>query len=344
VEANPMKSLSRDLQDNLDKARAFAAKFLGADLDGFAFVKNATTAANTVLSSSIIRPGDEVLVSDQTYGAVKFAAERVCRARSARLITAEAPLPEDGSAELVEKILAKVTCRTRLAVVDHIASPTGLVFPVKKLIAELRRKRVLVMVDAAHAPGMVDVDLADLDPDFWTGNFHKWCCAPRGSAGLWVREDHRRIIEPLVASWQLEKGYPASFGWLGTDDYTPYLTVPAAIKFMEGLSWERIKAHNRRLARYGRDKVGKALGTEPVLPGHDEMFDAMTLVRLPKGHVKNDDDARVLQARLAKLGLEASPTSLNGNGYLRLSAQVYNAPDEYDRLASVVPDLFRTSK
>ncbi len=227
-----------------------------------------------------------------------------------------------------------------MAIVDHIASPTGLVFPLTRLVEELQDRGILVLVDAAHVPGMVDVSIDRLNADFWVGSFHKWCCAPRGSAGLWVREDHRKSIKPLVSSWYLNEEYPSCFRWLGTDDYTPYLAVPAALGFMENLGWKRIREHNNSLAQYGKDVVNEALGTEKVMPGLETMFEAMTLVRLPPGNVRTDEEARILQARLANmLGVEAAPISWNGRGYLRLSAQVYNAPAEYDKLAEGISDL-----
>jgi len=209
VEANPMKSLARNLTRDLDEARVTACTFLDASPKGFVFVPNATTGVNTVLAGPFIKNGDEVLVTDQTYGAVRYAAERVCSERSARLVTCPVPLPSRGPDELLDAILSRTSDKTRLAIVDHIGSPTGLVFPVRELIPELQNKGILVLVDAAHAPGMVDVEIEDLKPDFWTGNFHKWCCAPRGSAGLWVREDHRKDVKPIVTSWYLSDGYPA---------------------------------------------------------------------------------------------------------------------------------------
>ncbi len=335
VEENPMKSLLRSLPEQLNRARSAAAGFLNAELDGFVFVRNATNGVNTVLSSIGLSKGDELLITDQTYGAVKLAAERACNLKGARLVVSPVPLPEQSEDELVEAVLTGTSGNTRLAIVDHIASPTGLVFPVQKLVRELQGKGVQVLVDAAHAPGMVNVDLKTLDPDFWTGNFHKWCCAPRGSAGLWVREDHRKTVTPIVASEFLKKGYPSSFGWLGTDDYTPYLAVPAALDFLKSLGWDRVRSHNRSLARYGRDVVSSALGTEPAVdPGLESVFEAMTLVRLPEKVVDTERQARALDARISEeLGVEALPEAWNGRGYLRLSAQVYNAPAEYERFA-----------
>ncbi len=345
VESNPMKALSRDLRKQLDEARLTSAKFLGADPEGFAFVQNATAGVNSVLASTILRAGDEVLVTDQTYEAIKHVAEKACQSNKARLVVTKVPLPTRDFQELVQPILASVTKKTKLAIIDHIASPTGLVYPIKKLIEELHSRNVLVLVDAAHAPGMVDVNLDSLQPDFWTGNFHKWCCSPRGSAGLWVRQEHRKLIKPIITSWYYNEKYPDSFRWLGTDDYTSYLSVPEALRFMEGLGWERVRTHNRKLARYGREVVGAVPGMVAIKPEKDEqLFEAMTLVRLPKGVTDTEEKARALQARFGEeLRIEAVPIAWKGHGYLRLSAQVYNAPREYDRLAEELPRILKTN-
>ncbi len=342
VETNPVRSLARNLTRELDEAREKVSNFLGTSPEGFVFVPNATTAMNTVLAGPFIKTADEVLITDQAYGAVRYAAERVCSERNARVVICPMPLPTKGPDEIVETLLSGTTNKTRLAIVDHIASPTGLVFPINNIVKSLQEKGVLVIVDAAHAAGMVDVNLNGLNPDFWTGNFHKWCCAPRGSAGLWVREDHRKSIKPIVSSWYLSEGYPSSFRWLGTDDYTPYLAVPPALDFMNRLGWERVRQHNKALAQYGRDAVDEAIGMDPVMPGLEAMFEAMSLVRLPDGRVRSDDDARALQARIANtLGIETAPIAWNGEGYLRLSAQVYNSPSDYDRLAEGIPKLLK---
>ncbi len=344
VESNPMKKLLRTLKDDLNRAREIVSRFLRADLDGFTFVPNATTGVNTVLNSLGLRRDDEVLITDQAYGAVRFAAERICRAKRAKLVVSQIPLPQGELDELARAVMAGATHRTRLAIVEHIASPTGLVFPVSKLVRALQEKGIAVLVDAAHAPGMVEVNINSLEPDFWTGNFHKWCCAPRGSAGLWVKDDYRKTIAPIVTSWYLSEGYPSSFRWLGTDDYTPYLAVPAALDFFKGLGWERVRAHNHALARFGRDVVGTALGTEPAVdPRIDEVFEAMSLVRLPSNVANTEEEARNLHARISEeLAIETAPVAWNGKGYVRLSAQVYNAPAEYQRLAEGLPGVIST--
>lgn len=341
-----MENLARRLAGELDEARAAAASFLDAEVQGFVFVPNVTTGVSTVLASMPSLSGGEVLVTDQTYGAVKFAAEKACRAKRAKLVVASVPLPTSGPDELQDAVLSRVSKQTRLVILDHIASPTGLVFPISDLVARLHESDTMVLVDGAHAPGMVDLHLDSLDADFWTGNFHKWCCAPRGSAGLWVGEDHRKTISPLITSWYENDGYPSSFRWLGTNDYTPFLATPAALRFMGELGWDRIRVHNRRLARLGRGMIESAFETIPVVdPKHDTLFEAMTLVRLPDGVVTTDDEARLLQKQIAEqLSIEALPLAWNNQGYLRLSAQVYNSPADFERLSKGLPHVLGKSR
>jgi isopenicillin-N epimerase len=334
MEANPTDFFWRFLDEALEDARHRAASYLGADPDGFAFVRNASTGVSTVLSAIDLHPGDEVLVTDMTYGAVSLAAARACERAGARLVSHTIPLPPAGEGDLPDSLLAGVTDRTRLAIVDQIASPTALRFPIERLVRELRSREVLTFVDGAHAPGMLEVDLTAMDPDFWTGNFHKWCCAPKGCGGLHVRAEHRELITPLVTSWPFPEGFPKSFAFAGTDDYTPYLALPAALDFMGRLGWDRVRVHNRTLARFGRDVVAAGVGTDPFAAGPDELFEGMTLVALPEGVATNEDDAKALYRRLAdELAIEAAIVPWGGRGFIRLSAQVYNAPAEYERLA-----------
>jgi isopenicillin-N epimerase len=342
TERNPTAFFWRALADRLEEARLGAASFLRADPGGFAFVPNATTAVSTILGAVTLRRGDEVLISDQTYGAVRFAAQRACRRAGATLAIQPIPLPVDGQESLGSAVLKGVTERTRLAIVDQIASPTGILFPAKRLVDELRARNVLVLVDGAHAPGALDIDLGELEPDFWTGNFHKWCCAPRGTAGLFVGPEHRGQMEPVVASWPYPEGFPASFSFIGTDDYSAYLALPAALSFMASLGWDRIRKHNRALSRLGAQTVAAALDTDRAECGPDDVFEAMRLVPLPSGVATTEEDARSLYLRIAdELMIEAAVVPWNGRGFLRLSAQAYNAPAEYERLAAGLRSILR---
>jgi isopenicillin-N epimerase len=338
TESDPTGFFWRVLPDALENARVVAARFVRADPEGFVFTTNATTAINTVLASLGLGEGDELLVTDHGYGAIRLASRKACERTGAKLVVHSVPLPRHGQDELIDAVLAGVTSQTKIAIIDHVASPTGVVFPVGELVRALRERGVLSLIDGAHAPGMADLDLSALDADFWTGNFHKWCCAPRGSAGLFVRSEHRERTVPLVTSWDALEGFVKSFGWVGTTDYTPYLSVPAAITFMEQLGWGRLRRHNRELAAFGAQVVREALGTSA--PTEAPVFEAMSLVALPEGTADTLEGTRALSGRIADtLKAEVAVFPWQGRGYIRLSAQAYNAPGEYEDLAIGLREL-----
>ena len=305
MEENPVRFFRRDLGAALDEARSDVARFLGADGDGLVFVRNATSGVSTVLASFPLAPDDEVLLTDHSYGAVLLAAERFAGLAGARAVVAGVPLEADDD-ELVEAVLAAVTTRTRLAILDDITSATARRLPLDRLIPALHEREVVVLVDAAHAPGMVEIDLATSGADYWTGNLHKWSCAPRGSAVLWVELSRRAEVRPLVASWTERLGYPRAFDEQGSDDYTGWLAAPRALRLLAGLGWDKVRRHNADLASLAQARVAAALGLEPPesRPGM-----SMQLVRLP-GHLATTyEEAWALQTAIAdEIGVEVPGT------------------------------------
>ena len=337
MEGQPVEYLWRRLPGLLAEARAAAAAFLGADPDGFVFVPNATTGVSTVLASVGLRAGDRVVITDHVYPAVHHAVRRACAAAGATVVVAPVPLPPPPAAEIADT-LAAASDGARLAVVEHVTSPTGLVLPVERIVPALRDRGTLVLVDAAHAPGMLPVDVGALAADFWTGNFHKWVCAPKGSAALVVGPDRRQSVRPLVTSHGAEGPLHSRFDWVGTADYTPYLCVPHAIAFLDELGWERVCRHNHELAALGQSVVSRSLGTDPPIP--TERFGAMSLVALPDGIATTQEEALRLQARLYEAHrIEVPFVAWGERGFLRLSAQVHNRPDDYRRLAEALPGI-----
>jgi isopenicillin-N epimerase len=277
-----------------------------------------------------------LVTTDHAYPAVRNAMRTACERVGADLVEVALPLPLGPDDAIVTAIVSSLTARTRLAVIDHVTSSTAAMLPVARIASACRSARVPMMVDAAHAPGMLPVDVGALGVDFWTGNLHKWVCAPKGSAVLWVAPDHRERTHPLVVSHGAGLGFRAEFDWTGTHDPTPYLAAPAAIAFMGTLGWPRVMAHNHRLALHARDVVTAALGTPAPIP-EDERVGSMALVELPRGVAGTFDEALGLQERLfSEHAIEVPITWWDGRAFVRASAQVYNAPAEYEHLASTL--------
>jgi len=304
------------------------------------FVPNATTGVNIALQAAELTEGDEVIVTDHVYGAVARTAARDTARVGGVVRTAACDLTADVDAQ-VNAFLAVTTDATRVAIIDHVASPTGLVLPVAEIVAALRSRGVITIVDAAHAPGSRAVDVGAIGADFWTGNFHKWLSAPRPCAALAVADAWRAQTQPLVASFGIEDGFPTSFAWQGTDDYTSYLSLRAAVDALASLGWDALWAHNDALAVTAAQIVGDALGVAPALPASARS--SMALLPLPNGVAATDADARAFIARVsAELKVEVAANPWRGTGWLRLCAHAYNQESDYEVLAAGLPALLRS--
>jgi isopenicillin-N epimerase len=341
VEANPLKFYAQGLTDRIVHTRRHLATFLGADPDGSALVPNTTAGVSIVLQSLRLEAGAEVLLTDHVYGAVAIAVRRQGRRAGASARTVPVPLAaSDG--EVVARIRAALRPgKTKLLVVDQIASATAQTFPVRAIAAAAREHDIPVLVDAAHAPGMLPVDVTAIGADFWVGNLHKWAFAPRGTALLAVAPAWRRRIDPLVASWKHESGFPLNVEMQGTLDYTPWLAAPAGLFVLRALGIDTVRAHNAALAAYGQRVVGAALGLAPSdCPDPGGPTASMRVLPLPAGLATTGAEAQALRQHIAdKLATETAVHAWNGRGWLRLAAQVYNRPEEYHRLAERLPAL-----
>jgi isopenicillin-N epimerase len=338
MEANPLRFFVREQPAALAAARAEIGHFLGAEPGSLAFVRNATAAASTVLSCLELSRDDEILVTDHAYGAVRIAAERWAADAGARVVVANIPLraPDE---EVTAAVLAAVTDRTRLTVVDHITSATARRMPLVSLLPALKERGTAVLVDGAHAAGMLAVELERLGADFWAGSLHKWCCAPRGTAVLHVSAEHRPRMRPLVASWGEAAGFPDSFNEVGSEDLTAWLAAPRALRLLDQLGFDRLRRHNVELVVHGQQVLGEALGLDAADLPRDPAV-SMQLVPLPAGVASTPDAATALQARIGEqIGVEVAVTSWAGQGFVRLSAQAYNSPADYTRLATDLPAL-----
>ncbi|HKA62099.1 MAG TPA: aminotransferase class V-fold PLP-dependent enzyme [Methylomirabilota bacterium] len=348
MEAEPVRFLGRDLDDRLDTARAALAAFVGADADDLAFVANATGGVNAVLRSLRLQAGDELLTTDHCYQACRNTLDYVAERTGARVVVATIPFPVVSPRAIVDTVLAKATSRTRLALLDHITSPTALVLPIERLIDELAGRGIETLVDGAHAPGMVPLDLRRLGAAYYSANCHKWLCTPKGSAFLWVRRDRQVDVHPLTISHGAKGERPGrtrfrlEFDWTGTQDPTAWLTVPMAIDYLGGLvpgGWPALMARNRALALEARRTICAAVGIPPACP--DEMIGSIASMILPDSPT-TDPRWRArdpIQGRLFEgWGFEvpimrwpAPPKRL-----IRISAQLYNDASQYTRLAEAL--------
>jgi len=350
LEADPIQILYREYETRLDAARLEVSAFLHADPAGVVVVPNATTGASTVLRSLRFRPGDELLTTDHEYNAVLNAMQTVADEARARVVRAAIPLPIRHPEEVVEALIAAVTPRTRIAVVSHVTSPTGLVFPIETIVRELDRLGVDTLVDAAHAPGAVPVDVIGLGAAYWIGNGHKWLCGPKVSGVLAIREDRRRGIRPLVTShgWNDLRedriGLWREFDWQGTLDPTAFLALPVAIRLVGSLDpggWSGLMAANQAFALEARKRLEALFEVEPIAP--ESMIGSMAAVRVPglATDVEGLDLIKTLheEARIEVPfaswpvpGARPSPSDPPKQLHIRVSGQRYNDAGDIDRL------------
>lgn len=359
LEAEPVLFLDRELEGLLAEAREAVGVFVGADPDDLVFVPNATTGVGTVLASLGFVPGDELLTTDHEYNAALNSVRAAADRSGARVVIARIPFPIRDPREALGAVLERVTSRTRLVMVSHVTSPTALVLPVSELVAELDRRGIDTLVDGAHAPGMIPLDLRALGAAYYTGNGHKWLCGPKGSGFLHVRRDRQAAIHPLVVSHGRNSArtgrsrFRLEFDWTGTADPSAHLTLPAALRFMGSLlpgGWPELMASNRTLALRGRDLLCGVMGIEAPAP--DAMIGSIASVTLPLGTasvaIEPGAERDPLQVELfdrhrieVPIMTWPVPAALEPGRapearLLRISAQAYNDEAQYERLAAIV--------
>lgn len=340
LEREPVRFFVRELEPLLDAARAELAEFLGADAAGLAFVPNATAGVNAVLRSLDLDKLDELLVTSQEYNASRNTLDYVAALSGAKVVVAEVPFPIASPDVVVERVLEKVTDRTRLLLIDHVVSQTAVIFPVERIVEELARRGIDTLVDGAHAPGFLPLDVRAIGAAYYAGNLHKWVCAPKGAGFLYVRENRRTGIHPAIISHGANSQrrdrsrFLLEFDWTGTFDPSPWLCVPDALRFLGGLlpgGWISLVQRNHELALEARDLLCAKLGIDHPAP--DEMLGCMAAIPLP------ECDAQALQDRLLfEHGIEV-PLMPWPSPLLRVSAAVYNTRADYERLADVLEVL-----
>jgi len=348
LEAQPVRFYVREYEALLEQSRAALGELVGARPEGLAFVRNATAGVNAVLRSYPLRSGDQVLMTDHEYNACANTLHFVAERSGAELVVAELPFPCASADELVDALLARVTPRTRLLLVDHVTSHTALVMPIERIVGEMRERDIDVLVDGAHAPGMLPLELDALGAAYYTGNCHKWLCTPKGAALLWVREDKRAELRPTSISHGANSmredraRYQLEFDWTGTDDPTAVMSIPRALEFLRGLvpgGLPGLRAHNRELCLRARRLLCERLEVE--LPCPDELIGSMAALVLPDGQPGDLQPPLFLDPvheALHQRGIEVpvSPWPLSPGRALRISTQAYNDYAQYEALADAL--------
>ncbi len=341
MERNPVAWLQRRAPELMADARERLGAFLNVDADDVVFFPNPTTAVNMVAHSLQLRPGDEVLTTDHEYGAMHRTFRKLCAEVGATYVRAEIPLPVTTTADFVERVWAGVTPRTKVLFLDHLTSATALIFPVVELCRRARAAGIVTIVDGAHVPGHIPLDLAQIGCDIYTGALHKWVCAPKGCSFLYARKEAQEWLEPLVTSWGWESDHPTNsrfidhHEWQGTRDLSPFLATAAALDFCAAHDWPAVQAEGHRLTLLTRTRVNDLTGLETISPDSQEWIGQLASIRLPD-HV----DTLSLKGRLFdEFRVEAPLPEWNGQKFIRVSFAAHNTEADSDALLSALAQL-----
>ena len=330
MEANPDHFLRDVLPGALRGAATELGRFIGARGEDLAFVENATSAINAVLRSLDFKPGDEILINSQSYGAVRQAVRHICERTGAKAVEPHIQIPVTDPGRLVTAVGA----RARLVIVDHISSPTGLVWPLDKIIAAARERGASILVDGAHAPGQLDLNVPALGADWYTGNCHKWLYAPRGCAFLWASPDRQSQVHPLAISHGYSRGFTEEFDWPGTRDFSPWLAATAGIRFIQELGPDAVRRYCHDLAIASAESISSAW--RQPLSGPPMMHGSLMAIRLPDSYQRGGatrEIARKVQSEfMDRHRIAVAVMPIDGTLWARISAQIYNGPEDYERL------------
>ncbi len=341
LETSPIELLHRRRRELLVEPKAAIGRFLGMAPDDFGFVTNATGGVNAVLRSLPFGQGDEIVTTDHVYHAVRQTLRHVTEAAGGRFHEVPIPLPVRRPDDVAGPIEAALNDRTKLVLIDHVTSPTAIVVPVEQILATCAARGVDVLVDAAHAPGMLPLSVEGLGAAYYTGNLHKWVCAPKGAAFLYVRRDRQEGIHPNTISHFLGEGLAEEFQWQGTRDITPWLCAREAIEFMQAqFGWDAVRRHNHELAVWVQDHLSRRWGVEPCTPRDGSMLGSMVTLPLPGNPRERFATFEAMEIHLYREHrIEVPIIEWSDRWWIRASCQVYNRPAQYERLGDVIAEV-----
>jgi len=343
LEHQPVLFLGRELDGLLKESRQVLGEYLNADVDDVVYIPNATYGVNIVARSLALQPEDEVLTTDHEYGACDYTWEFVCKKTGANYIHQPIPLPVRSEEEIVEQIWQGVTPRTKVIYLSHITSPTALRLPVERICQRARQAGILTLVDGAHAPGQIPLDMEAVGADFYTGNCHKWLLSPKGAAFLYARREVQPLVEPLVVSWGYHATTETTCGsqfidylqWTGTKDPAAALSVPTAILFMRDHNWDEVRRECHALMRQAVERICALTDLPPLYPLDSDFYSQMAIAPLPLSA-----DLTSLKARLYdEYQVEVPLIQWQDRKFVRISIQGYNTPSDVDALLEALGEL-----
>ena len=341
LENQPVQFMAIDVYEHLALARNKLGAFIGCDGDDLFFIPNATTAVNTIIRSLDLGPGDEVLSTNHEYGSLIRAWEWVAKEKGFHFIQHEFPLPLKTHEDFIEDFWESVTANTRFIFVSHITSSTGLIFPAEEICSRARKDGILTIIDGAHVPGQLALDITAMDPDVYTGACHKWLSAPKGSTFLYVKNDLQSLIKPLIISWGEAGDDPGPSQFLkdnqyqGTRDPSAFLAVPAAIDFQKEHNWNTVKKSCRELNRRTRDRAYKIIHTDPICPNTEEW-----LVQMASVEVDVNNEQALKDTLLETYKIEIPLFTWQEKTLLRFSFNAYNDEHDADVLIGALKEIF----
>ncbi|MBT8486740.1 MAG: aminotransferase class V-fold PLP-dependent enzyme [Phycisphaerales bacterium] len=341
-ERQPLQLLERERGDLLENAKTTLGLRLGMGPSDVGFVTNATDGVNAVLRSLRFESGDVMLTTNHVYNAVRQTMRHLATHVGATWRELDVPYPVSSPGQVIEAIAGALDDRVKVLVIDHITSPTAVRFPVEAILEAARARGIDVLIDGAHAPGMIDLDVTALDAAYYTGNLHKWVCAPPGSAFLWVRPDRQAGIHPTVISHFYDEGFAAEFAWQGTRDISGWLSVPAAFETLDALgggTWSSVMEHNHQLATWAQLELSRRWDVPTPTPADGSMLGSMVAMPVPPDAIAAaGTPERLHLCLLERSKIEVPVIEWNGRWLIRPSFQAYNTPADVEKLAHAVID------
>ena len=344
LENEPVYFIQKKSAGYLKTARESLAKFVGCEAQDLFFTPNPTFAVNTIMRSLKLQAGDEILTTNHEYGAMDRTWHFYCKKSGAKYIRQEISLPITSKEQILDEFWKGVTSKTKVIFLNQISSSTALIFPVKEICDKARELGLITIIDGAHVPGHIDLDIKDLNPDFYTGTLHKWMLAPKGSSFLYVKKEYQNDIEPLVVSWGYESDFPGESQFLdyheyqGTRDISAFLCTPKVIEFLEENNWKEKAKACRKLVLDNYQDFCDLLNTKPLCPITEEFLGQMASIP-----IRTSKPLELKEMLYEKYKIQIPVMPLNGNIYLRYSINAYNSQDDLDVLHQALTDIIKTT-